>query len=110
MSATTELMIAAPKLERFVLPEKMACCKCATRVFWYETLVSALKGGQGCCFNVSWCAGGKEPVEQLSPLQMMTTGRSEMHIACAGVMREHLHARCRRCGHEVLMETSRGER
>jgi len=105
----TELLIAAPKLEKFVDIEKLPCAKCGTRVSWYERQLSTLKGGVACCFSISYCPGGKEPTETLSPLQAMTTGRSEVHIPCAGVLAEHLHAKCRCCGHTVLMETRGGE-
>lgn len=72
--------------------------------------------------NTRYCAGGKEP-EEKSPvsgigsvlghllegrlpegMNLGELGKRTINI-CAGVMQEHLHKTCSRCGFEFLTET-----
>ena len=69
--------------------------------------------------RVSWCSGGKElEKRETSPLaeiiRSVSKGPQDLFASltttsiniCAGIIEEHLHCTCLRCGHESLMATA----
>jgi len=57
-------------------------------------------------FKVVWCKGHMEPqVEHQMDTIIGTIGKT-VTMPCAGIIEDHLHVQCSRCGYWFLMETS----
>lgn len=104
---TEDFVVTAPKLEPYVPLDLLACNLCGVRP---PNLISklwmGLLGRQCCIYSISFCPGGRAPVEDIAnPIEAMMRGNSESRPRCGGIAEPHLHMKCNCCDHIRLMHT-----
>jgi hypothetical protein len=102
-----DVIIPAPRIEPFTQLRKIGCQQCGTKPpNLLARIYCIIVGNEPGIHNVSYCAGGLAPVEDIrNPIEAMMRGRSESRPRCGGVVEQHLHLSCRCCGFTRLMRT-----
>lgn len=102
-----DVIIAAPRLLPFTKLSKLSCNICGVReIGWFARFYFWLCGHGASIYAVSYCAGGRAPVEEISsPIEAMMRGSSETRPNCGGITEPHLHLKCRCCDYVRFMRT-----
>lgn len=102
-----DVIIAAPKLEPFTPLQAQSCPCCGVSCLPpVARVVMRWFGREPSIQLVSWCRGGRPPVEDVtSPIEAMMRGQAESRPVCGDIAEPHLHLKCRFCDFVRLMRT-----